>query len=48
MQFGHALDRYLWVILLVDSTLVPLYLIKVEISYGFYRIALNINDIPKL
>jgi SAM-dependent methyltransferase len=48
MQFGHALDRILREILLADPTLGPIYLIKLDISDGFYRIALNIDDIPKL
>ena len=48
MQFSHALNCYLQEILLADPALVPLYLIKVDISDGFYCIALNINDIPKL
>jgi len=48
MQFGHALDRILREILLADPTHGPVYLIKINISDGFYRIALNIDDIPKL
>ena len=48
MQFGHALDRYLREILLANPALGPLSLIKVDILDGFYRIALNLNDIPKL
>jgi hypothetical protein len=48
MQFGHALDRILREILLADPNLGPVYLLKLDISDGFYRIALNIDDIPKL
>ena len=48
MQFGHALDRHLRKILLANSALGPLYLIKVNISNGLYRIAINTNYIPKL
>ena len=48
MQFGHALDRILREILLADPTFGPVHLIKLDISDGFYRIALNIDDIPKL
>ena len=48
MQFVHDLDRYLREILLADPALEPLYLIKVDISNSFYRIAININNIPKL
>ncbi len=47
-QFGHALDRILREILLADPNLGPVYLLKLDISDGFYRIALNIDDIPKL
>ena len=48
MQFGHALDRILREILLADPKLGPIYLSKLDISDGFYRINLAINDIPKL
>lgn len=48
MQFGHALDRILREILLADPIHGPVHLIKIDISDGFYRIALNIDDIPKL
>jgi len=48
MQFGHALDRILREILLSDPALGPIYLMKIDISDGFYRIAINIDDIPKL
>ncbi|EJK61126.1 hypothetical protein THAOC_18432, partial [Thalassiosira oceanica] len=48
MQFGHALDRILREILLADPAHGPVQLLKVDISDGFYRINLNIDDIPKL
>ena len=48
MQFGHALERILRQILLADPALGHIKLIKVDIADGFYRIALNIEDIPKL
>ena len=48
MQFGHALDRILREILLSDPNLGPVQMLKVDISDGFYRINLNIDDIPKL
>ena len=48
IQFGHALDRILREILLSDPALGPIYLMKIDISDGFYRIAINIEDIPKL
>ena len=48
MQFGHALDRILRQILLANPELGPVQLIKIDISDGFYRIGLRIDDIPKL
>jgi hypothetical protein len=48
MKLGHALDRILWEILLSNPKFGLIYLIKLDISDGFYRIALNVDDIPKL
>ena len=48
MQFGHALNRILQEILLADPSNGPIHLMKIDISNGFYRIALNIDNIPKL
>ena len=48
MQFGHALDRYLREILLANPKLGPIYMLKLDISNGFYRIDVNIDDVPKL
>jgi hypothetical protein len=48
MQFGHALDRILREILLADPRHGPVKLAKFDISDGFYRIDVNIDDIPKL
>ena len=48
MQFGHALDRILREILLSNPAFGSVYLIKLDISDGFYHIALNVDDIPKL
>ena len=48
MQFGYALDRILRQILLANPELGPVKLIKIDISDGFYRIGLRIEDIPKL
>ena len=48
MQFGHALDRYLRELLLSNPAWGPLYLIKLDISDGFYRVGLSPLDIPKL
>ena len=48
MQFDHALDRLLRKILLADPKFSPVELMKVDMSDGFYRVGLNIDDIPKL
>jgi hypothetical protein len=48
MQFGHALERILQEILIANPAFGPVHLIKLDISDGFYRIALNVDDIPKL
>ena len=48
MQFGHALDWILRKILLADSSLGPVQLLKVDPSDGFYHVNLNVDDIPKL
>jgi hypothetical protein len=44
MQFGHALEHILREILLANPDFGPVYLL----SDGFYRTALNMDDIPKL
>jgi hypothetical protein len=48
MQFGHALERILREILLADPKLGPVYMLKLDISDGFYRVNLAPGDIPKL
>ncbi|KAL3826648.1 hypothetical protein ACHAXA_009089 [Cyclostephanos tholiformis] len=48
MQFGHALDHILREILLANPAFGPVHLLKLDISDSFYRIALDIDDIPKL
>jgi Reverse transcriptase (RNA-dependent DNA polymerase). len=48
MQFGHTLERILRHILLSDPSHGPVYLIKIDISDGFYRIDMNPDDIPRL
>jgi len=48
MQFGQALQRILRHILLADPQHGPVYLIKIDIADGFYRIDINPADIPKL
>ena len=48
MQFGHALERILREILLSNPAFGPVRLMKVDISDGFYRIDVNVDDVPKL
>ena len=48
MQFGQALHRILRHILLADPRHGPVYIIKLDISDGFYRIDVNPDDIPRL
>ena len=48
MQFGRALDRVLQVIVTADPTLGPVFLSKIDLSDGFYRVRLRDMDIPTL
>jgi hypothetical protein len=48
MQFGKALQRILQSLVDANPNYGPVYLIKVDIADGFYRIWLNTRDIPKL
>lgn len=48
MQFGRTLQRILQRILLSDPTFGPVYLSKIDIADGFYRIQLSARDVPKL
>jgi hypothetical protein len=48
MQFGKALERILRKIVEADPVHGPVYLFKIDIADGFYRIWLNENDIPTL
>ena len=48
MQFGYTLDCILRGNLLADSSLGPVQLTEIDLSEGFYRIGLNVDDIPKL
>ena len=48
MQFGKALQRILRQIHNANLWHGPVYLSKVDISDGFYRVWLQANDIPKL
>ena len=48
MQYGCALDRLLREIVFSESALGPVYLLKADVSDGFYRIGLRPEDAPKL
>ena len=48
MQFGKALERILAQIVAANPAHGPIQLIKVDIADGFYRVWLNLSDIPKL
>jgi hypothetical protein len=48
MQFGRALQRVLRTIVHADPRYGPVYLSKIDIADGFYRVWLQISDIPKL
>jgi hypothetical protein len=48
MQFGKALERILAQIVAANPAHGPVQLIKVDIADGFYRVWLNLADIPKL
>jgi hypothetical protein len=48
MQFGRALHRVLRRIVEADGRYGPVYLAKIDIADGFYRVWLQYRDIPKL
>jgi hypothetical protein len=48
MQFGRALWRILSTVHQADPRLGPVFLSKIDIADGFYRIGVNANDVPKL
>ena len=48
MQYGNALHRFLREILLADPRHGTVYMLKLDISDGFYRINLAPADVPKL
>jgi hypothetical protein len=48
MQFGRALLRILQKIARSGRRLGPVFLSKIYISYGVYRIAIHSEDVPKL
>ena len=48
MQFGKALQRVLAKVVHADPYYGPVYLSKIDIADGFYRIALRPRDVPRL
>ena len=48
MQYGRALDRLIREIVYADTALGYVYLLKADVSDGFYRIGLHQEDAPKL
>ena len=48
MQYGRALDCLIHEIVYADTALVYVYLLKADVSDGFYRIGLRPEDAPKL
>ena len=48
MQFGCALERVLWKVAMANPTQGPLYLLKIDLSDGFYCVRLHAQDAPML
>jgi hypothetical protein len=48
MQFGRALQRVLTLIVHADPRYGPVHLAKIDIADGFYRVWLQVTDVPKL
>ena len=48
MQYGQVLDRLIREIVYADPALGYVYLLKADVSDGFYRICLRPEDAPKL
>jgi hypothetical protein len=48
MQFGKALEQILQAIVNADPVFGPVQMIKVDITDSFYRVWLNVHDIPRL
>ena len=48
MQFGHALQQILQRMYDADPYHGPIYMIKVDIAGGFYRVGLAPEDVPSL
>ena len=48
MQFGRTFDRLLYRLETADTRHGPIFIMKADISDGFYRIPLQLDSIPKL
>ena len=48
MQFGKALQRVSTILVHADPRYGPVYLAKVDVADGFYRVWLQLADVPKL
>ena len=48
MQFGHALQRILQRIYDADPRHGSIYMMKVDIADGFYRVGLEPEEVPSL
>ena len=48
MQFGKALQRVMGKVVAADPRYGPVWLGKIDIADGFYRIGLQPSDIPRL
>ena len=48
MQFGKALERVLYLLSRADPRLGPVYLSKIDISDGFYRLRLTLSSVAPL
>ena len=48
MQFGRALERVLRKVAMADPAQGPLYLLKIDLSDGFYCVHLHAQDAPML
>ena len=48
MQYSCYLDLRLQEIVYTDPTLVPVYVLKVDVRYGIYHIRLRLINAPKI
>jgi hypothetical protein len=48
MQFGKALERFIWSIVHADPRFGPVKMIKVDLADGFYRVWVKATDVVKL